>query len=113
MSALDDLIERYFDRRSAYLDGRENLNDLARDELAKLRASRDGWTKTARTATKRVMELSAENTQLLIELEAFFQATVSVLGDDEHRGRTTERALKLCRDTVYAYITNHPKDGDK
>ena len=52
--------------------------------------------------------LRVENEQLLIELEAFFQATVSVLGDDEHRGRITKQTLELCSNTVYAYVSAHP-----
>jgi len=48
------------------------------------------------------------NTQLRAELETMFQATVSVLGDDEHRGHTTERTLELCRNAVVNYINNHP-----
>ena len=50
----------------------------------------------------------AEIDQLNIELEAMFQATVSVLGDDEHRGHTTKGTLELCRNTVYAYVAAHP-----
>jgi len=44
-------------------------------------------------------------------LAKLFQATVSVLGDDEHRGHTTEETLELCRNAVYAYL--HLKDGEK
>jgi len=53
-------------------------------------------------------ETIAELAQLRAELETMFQATVSVLGDDEHRGHTTERTLELCRNAVVNYINNHP-----
>ena len=53
-------------------------------------------------------ETIAELAQLRAELETMFQATVSVLGDDEHRGHTTERTLELCKNAVVNYVNNHP-----
>ena len=87
-------------------------NELAqlRKDLEEARAENGKLSALLAEKYEIYLQNCAEIDQLNIELEAMFQATVSVLGDNEHRGRVTEQTLKLCRNTVCAYLAAHPKE---
>lgn len=121
MSALDRALEELSHLSPGSVEeARRELEELqeidrnvANDERELIKRQREIEKLSALLAEKYEIYLQncAEIDQLKIELEAFFQATVSVLGDDEHRGHTTERVLELCRKTVVAYLAAHPQES--
>lgn len=109
MDALDDALDILTHYTGMFLPEKFPVCKAAHTELVQLRQELTDSKQDIIDTQKYVKSLMNERIRLLAELETMFQATVSVLGDDEHRGgRTTERTLELCRNVVASYITNHP-----